>query len=243
MMERELKMTDKICISCKINKPLSEFHKSKTNKDKHHKQCKICRSTKKPLPFIKAGMKLCSRCKIEKELSYFSKTTGIKSGLASWCKECSSIVAKNKRKPITEARLEAKARFNSTEGYRTCTKCDIEQPIANFRRCGGSKNSRRSDCKTCTDKINKPARRERHLQKFYGLSVKDYEDMVLSQNNLCAICGSSEPHVGASLAVDHNHTTGKVRELLCSHCNLLLGHAKDSVDILKVAIQYLIKHN
>ncbi len=242
-MERELKMTNKICTSCKINKPLSEFHKSKTNKDKHHKQCKVCRSTRKLQPLVKDGMKTCSRCKIEKEISCFSKARGIKSGLASWCKECTSIVAKNKRKPITEARLIAKAKFRSVEGYRTCTKCNIEQPITEFRRCGSPKNMRRSDCKTCTDRLNKPYKRKKHLKEKYNLSLEDYETMVLNQNNLCAICGNPEPHIGASLAVDHNHTTGKVRQLLCSHCNLLLGHAKDSIDILKAAIQYLITHN
>ena len=52
------------------------------------------------------------------------------------------------------------------------------------------------------------------------------------------ICGGSCGS-GRRLAVDHNHTTGKVRGLLCSNCNTLLGKAKDNVNILQAAIDYL----
>ena len=62
--------------------------------------------------------------------------------------------------------------------------------------------------------------------------------MLFNQNNVCAICGGYEKH-NSVLAVDHDHSTGIIRDLLCSSCNLLLGHAMDSVDTLKRAITYL----
>ena len=78
----------------------------------------------------------------------------------------------------------------------------------------------------------------RRRLKRYGLSEDAYADLLTQQNNRCAIC--STPLVtGRHCHVDHCHTTGKVRGLLCSHCNLMLGHAKDSVEILQKAIKYL----
>lgn len=70
--------------------------------------------------------------------------------------------------------------------------------------------------------------------------------MNAKQNRLCAICGNPETRIirGKSiLSVDHNHKTGKVRALLCNNCNQGIGKLKDNIDILKLAIEYLEKHN
>lgn len=60
--------------------------------------------------------------------------------------------------------------------------------------------------------------------------------MFASQNNKCAICGIDIKDNGV---VDHSHITNKVRGILCNKCNVLLGMARDNVDILKKAIDYL----
>jgi len=73
------------------------------------------------------------------------------------------------------------------------------------------------------------------LQKAYGITLEDYENMKHKQDHKCLIC-FTEPKI---LYVDHCHTNKHVRGLLCPKCNLLLGHAKDSVDILQQAINYL----
>ncbi len=57
--------------------------------------------------------------------------------------------------------------------------------------------------------------------KKYGLSEADYQNMVDSQENLCAICGRTEDN--KALAVDHDHDTGEIRGLLCGYCNVRLG--------------------
>jgi hypothetical protein len=232
---------NKLCLKCNINKSVDDFHKNKTNKGGYHKYCKSCRSTRKIMVQPEPGKKFCTACKKEKEICYFSKNSSSVSGLASWCKLCTNARAHAKRVPVIEAKLKRKAEFKATTTHKKCTKCHIIQPLSEYRKAGGT--TIRSDCKTCCDKINKPYRREYLLKKLYGISMEEYNNMVSIQNNLCAICGSPEPHEGASLAVDHSHSTGKIRELLCSHCNLLLGHAKDSIETLENAIKYLLQHN
>lgn len=59
------------------------------------------------------------------------------------------------------------------------------------------------------------------------------------QGGKCGICEKPPPVPGASFAVDHNHTTGKVRGVLCASCNAMLGHAKDDITILVRGIRYL----
>ena len=77
-----------------------------------------------------------------------------------------------------------------------------------------------------------------HLQHEYGITGYDYARMMKRQGNKCACCGG--PFYGKRpVHVDHDHLTGKVRGLTCHGCNLLLGHAKDSIEILRRAISYL----
>ena len=70
----------------------------------------------------------------------------------------------------------------------------------------------------------------------YGLSKEDYYSLFETQQNKCAICGDSFDKTKAF--VDHDHQSGKVRGLLCTRCNTLLGMTKDNVEILKSAIKY-----
>jgi len=80
-------------------------------------------------------------------------------------------------------------------------------------------------------------RRATNYQRWYrhGLSVADYRALLKKQHHCCAVCGKKP----RKLVVDHNHTTDKIRGLLCLHCNSLLGFARDNKLILKAAIRYL----
>lgn len=90
--------------------------------------------------------------------------------------------------------------------------------------------------------------RKCYLKKRYGVTLEWYEDAKLSQSNVCAICKNAEtainPKTGEprDMAIDHCHTTGKIRGLLCSKCNTSLGGFRDSIDTLKSAIAYLEYH-
>lgn len=81
-------------------------------------------------------------------------------------------------------------------------------------------------------------RREYHLRRLYGLSIERFDEIFAAQGRCCAICRTDEP-TKRGWFVDHCHHTEVVRGILCSHCNLMLGHAKDSEERLLAAISYL----
>jgi hypothetical protein len=79
--------------------------------------------------------------------------------------------------------------------------------------------------------------RDRHYKSHYGISTDEYNEILLSQNGRCLICGA-EPD-GRALDVDHDHETGKVRGLLCHRCNLGVGIFEDDPDLLTAVAEYL----
>ena len=87
-------------------------------------------------------------------------------------------------------------------------------------------------------KRNPEKAKNNDLKKMYGITYDDFKTMHDKQEGLCAICGQPEKYNG-SLAIDHNHKTGKVRGLLCTNCNRALGCFMDSTDNLKNALSYL----
>lgn len=83
------------------------------------------------------------------------------------------------------------------------------------------------------------------LLKKYGLREADYADLYAAQGGQCFICGpniTSPKRWQGSLAVDHDHTTGKVRSLLCDRCNKMIGMVNEDPYILRAAAQYLFAH-
>lgn len=83
--------------------------------------------------------------------------------------------------------------------------------------------------------------REYILKHRYNLSIQEYNTLLNNQDNSCAICKVNQKDKTYFFHVDHCHTTGKVRGLLCAPCNVFLGISKDSVDVFKNAILYLEK--
>ena len=110
--------------------------------------------------------------------------------------------------------------------------------------------ARRPDYVKAVEKKSKAkhaAKRAEYQRKYnadrpghrYGLTPESYQRLVNGQHGLCAICGADP--AGKRLCVDHDHSTGAVRGLLCKHCNYVLGHAKDSPANLRAAADYLDK--
>jgi hypothetical protein len=81
------------------------------------------------------------------------------------------------------------------------------------------------------------------LKRKHRITLEEYNALHKSQNGCCAACGIPQEKLSKRLAVDHDHVTGKKRELLCIHCNLALGQVKDNVEVLQKLIDYLNKHS
>lgn len=136
-------------------------------------------------------------------------------------------------------RSQARAETIAADGTRKCFKCGDRKPFdashfpSDHRRPGELKG-------TCSECLRAAVRRAT-LPARYGITEAAYLALLDAQQSRCALCllafdktaKATTPHV------DHDHVTGKVRGLLCHHCNVLLGHAKDSADLLTSAIRYL----
>jgi hypothetical protein len=85
----------------------------------------------------------------------------------------------------------------------------------------------------------KIASRKHKLKTMYGLTLEQFDAMYAAQEGCCAICKSYV--LKAAICIDHNHSTGKVRDLLCRNCNAGLGLFQEHIAVLQTAIAYLSK--
>ena len=118
---------------------------------------------------------------------------------------------------------------------KTCGKCKQEKPLSDFNRNRSRADGLQDWCHDC----HGPAVRKSQLQRDYGITPEDYDEMYQAQGGCCIGCTKHQSELTKTLHVDHNHDTGKVRGLLCYHCNLLAGHAKDQPRTLQRIAEYL----
>lgn len=155
------------------------------------------------------------------------------------CKECSNISCAKSREKHKESRLEKlrKKRSDNIDFFRNRDK-EYKAKVYQEKKHLISAGSKRY-YKNNPDKV-----RNRILKRNYGITLEHYNIMLLNQKNLCMICEKPETVISSygklkNLAVDHNHINGKVRGLLCSRCNCLIGYSLEDVTILKRTINYL----
>ena len=155
-----------------------------------------------------------------------------------------------------------------TSKNRTCKVCNEYKDISNFQpqgyQCRECRNKKQraywaalpEDVRIARQKngeyqrnwvANNPEKakarsREDHIFRTFGITVKEYDEMLLAQNGTCAICEASCA-TGYRLAIDHDHTTGKVRALLCKNCNTAIGLFKENTNTMTKAINYLKFHS
>lgn len=164
-----------------------------------------------------AIMKYCSKCKETKPLSAYSKSRIRKDGLSLICKECSKKnhrlwYEKNKGKAVQQSTAW---RLKNRDRYRQWQK----------------EYAKREALKIMNTRLGK-----------YGITLKDYDELLSLQNNACGCCGSKESgNRTGRFCVDHDHLTGKVRGLLCTSCNLGIGMLGDDLHSLLNAINYIYR--
>jgi hypothetical protein len=144
-------------------------------------------------------------------------------------------------------------------GRKRCGKCLEAKPLSEFSRDRRMWDGYDSRCKEC-DKagmrewlashenlaaLRKRSREDARLRRF-GITPERYAEMLAAQGGVCAICGRPETSKFQgrlrALAVDHDHGTGAVRELLCCGCNQGLGGFRDDPALLEAAAAYLRRH-
>ena len=148
---------------------------------------------------------------------------------------------------------------------KNCSDCGIEfQPYtSNQRRCpscvkkqGGKYKGHagEQECKECGKKFIRKAPRQiycskecgsirkYHLKRKYDLTLSEEKEIKELYGTDCMICGCATSQGSMkrnNLCIDHDHKTGKVRGILCHHCNCALGMFKDETGLLQRAIDYL----
>lgn len=151
-----------------------------------------------------------------------------------------------------------KSTQNCKPGHKICGgECKTEKPLSEFHsRIVNGKLLFRSECKKCRGKGSW----ERIKKKFpdnydvvdrvwklrrrgVDITQEQYVDLIYNSNGLCEICNKpNTSNVKGSLSVDHDHSTGKVRGLLCDKCNRAIGLLGDNPELLLKAAEYLTLH-
>ena len=130
----------------------------------------------------------------------------------------------------------------------TCSSCKWSRPLDQFARDRSRPTGISPVCKPCRNEWahsnRDTTRRVEYANKLlrrYGMTIEQYDIMLRAQEGRCAICRTDKPkgHGGKTFHVDHDHTTGRVRGLLCSPCNSGLGHLGDDPDRIRAALAYL----
>jgi hypothetical protein len=125
----------------------------------------------------------------------------------------------------------------STEYYREYRRKKRLDPIYKEKELQRQRDYRKANLEKVREATKKSERKRRLVR--YGLTEDAYTTMFLGQGCKCAICGTDTPGNSRDWHVDHDHISGKVRGILCHHCNLMLGNAKDNMDTLYKGILYL----
>lgn len=130
---------------------------------------------------------------------------------------------------------------------KTCSTCGVTLDISFFNKSPAHKDGYHGVCKPCKNAARRGKRtetpeqnRDYNLKSKYGLYQCDVDEILEFQKHCCAVCDvhETEAEMG-KLFVDHCHDTGEVRGMLCHHCNIMLGSARDVVSTLQAGINYL----
>lgn len=114
-------------------------------------------------------------------------------------------------------------------------------------KCGGARTSTHAYCSPCRREYERSRprvrdfseRRRATLKYKYNITPEEYARLRAKQADSCAICGRHESELRVSLNLDHCHSTGRFRGLLCGNCNRALGLFGDNPQLLQRAVKYL----
>lgn len=178
-------------------------------------------------------MKKCTKCKLDLELIHFRKDPSKKDGKASYCKNC---LKETQRIWYQNNKLKAQKTANSSYQKR---KAKISDRRKELRKENPDKYKEAAKKRYNPNKSKEAGWRNAGI---IDMTIEKYNELLSNQNNCCAVCNTHKDAFKRALSVDHNHTTGKFRGLLCDNCNRALGYLKESEVIINNLLTYLQCH-
>jgi hypothetical protein len=175
------------------------------------------------------GQKRCSRCNEWLPREAFGCHGGRPDGLQDYCRPCAREYAKQWDRRKRQERRELK-RPAVPPGHKYCRRCREIKPHSEWDRNCRASDSLSTRCKACRTIEGRAG----HLKRKYGITEAERDEMIASQMGVCPICLSAP-----AAHVDHCHTTGRVRGVLCFNCNSALGKLRDDTDAMRRATAYL----
>ena len=163
-------------------------------------------------------MKECMKCGVVKPLDDFYRSAGMRDGHRNDCKQC-NLEEKRQRYIADPAAVKARVKRWQQE---------------NPERLNAYRRARRREPEV------KKRERAGHLMRKFGITLDQYETMLEAQGGVCAICGRAPRDI--SLHVDHDHSTGQIRALLCFPCNNALADLQEDPGVVRKAAAYLVAH-
>ncbi len=215
--------------------------KKRINAEEYIKSGASCRLCRTIAIRSRTGPRRCPRCKATLDRSSFTRDTSTTDGLCRYCKSCTRSLS---------AQRASRLRRRTNDDIhipveKRCALCELTKPSDDFWRDRGETDgldSKCSDCRTGDGRKYYQKYRLKILRRSrsarYRMTEAQVDAMLVRQDNQCAVCriAFTTPR---SWCIDHDHGTGKVRGLLCNSCNTAIGLLKDSVSLLRAAIDYI----
>lgn len=207
--------------------------------------------------------KTCSKCNVVRPLSEFYKK---KNSLREECISCwKARCAKDYEKRKMKIPSDNLVYLFSEGSMKKCLSCSKEKAFSEFHKSRIQKDGFSVYCKSCkkidgeiyrkkNNDVIKKRRREKKeknpnidrdwwYRKTYGIDIDTYNRMFIEQGGLCKCCGRHQSEFKKSLCVDHHHSTGIVRGLLCIQCNSAIGYVREDASVLRRMIDYIGEKN
>ena len=165
--------------------------------------------------------KQCSACKQSKPVGEFYRNKTTKDGFAYQCKYCKDVRPHDPYWLTEKGRAAGRARYIQ----RTST------PEGKAKLHESNKRYKQSE-------KGKHVAWARYLMRTYKMTVQVYEQMFQEQGGCCAVCGV-KPDTRIRFHVDHDHTSHKIRGILCGKCNQAIGLLKEDPILFDRAKEYL----
>lgn len=175
-------------------------------------------------------------------MNEFVRNRSEKDGIGRYCRPCHNLMTKEGwRRRRRGVQLQMK--LDGDADAKKCPRCGEVKPKRAFVRNRSTTDGVGAYCRPCHNLVIKAQVEKLHgsrknflLKLRYGIDEDEFQRLVTLQDGMCAIC-----KIRPAEHVDHDHETGKVRQILCFYCNRGLGKFKDDPERMERAIEYLAK--